>query len=165
MAGHREPRRRDRLGFHQLHWPAIRQMAKSLGGDGCSGPTIPLFVDCCDQHDIAYRTHSDEFGDPITRAEADARMRECIQSRDPLGEASVVAQWRFVALRMFGWLYWRRRTPATTLKRGLYERLAELQTSRVGEADALHTPDVVAETAPQAGAGTVEASGVDPGGQ
>lgn len=118
-----ESPRRLHTPFAQLDWADIRRQAQALGTDGCSGPTLPVFVDCCYQHDIAYRTHADEFGDPITRREADARMRECIQWRDIFGEASVVAQVRYWALRAFGWWAWRQRRPATDLKRALYAQL------------------------------------------
>lgn len=162
MARHRKPRRRDGLKFEDLDWPDIRRQAHALGTDGCSGPTLPLFTDCCYQHDIAYRTHSDEFGDPITRGEADARFRECIQSRDIFGEFSIIAHARYLVLRAVGWWHWRTHRPATALKRGLYERIAKLSASRVDHADTTATSELVAETAPQAHAGTAEASGVNP---
>ena len=162
MARHRQPRRRDGLKFEALDWPDIRRQAHALGTDGCSGPTLPLFTDCCYQHDIAYRTHSDEFGDPITRGEADARFRECIQSRDILGELSIIAHARYLVLRAVGWWHWRTHRPATALKRGLYERIAELQTARVGDPESPAAPEMVAEAAAEAHAGTAEASGVKP---
>ena len=164
MAGHREPRplELDRLNFAAANWDAIRAQAEALHTDGCSGPTIQVYVNCCYQHDIAYCTHSDEFGFPITRQEADERFRECIQHFSPFGEGSPMAAWRYWALRLFGWRAWRQQTAPTYWKEGLYERLAELQAARVGDTDTLATPEVVAEAAPQAGAGTPEASGVDP---
>ena len=165
MARHRKPRRRDGLRFEALDWPDIRRQAHALGTDGCSGPTLPLFVDCCYQHDIAYRTHSDEFGDPITRGEADARFRACIQSRDILGELSLIAHARYLVLRAVGWWHWRKHRPATALKRGLYERIAELQAARVGDTESAAAPEMVAETPAETHPRTAEASGVKPRGE
>lgn len=87
-------------------WSRVREMARTLGSDGCSGPTFELYRDCCLQHDIAYRTGRDEDGAPITRREADARFRQCMQARSALGRWSPVAWWRWLAVRAVGWAYW-----------------------------------------------------------
>ena len=108
--------------FSKTPWAMIKARATVLGSDGCSGPTLPLYVQCCYQHDIAYHTHCDEFGDPITRKEADARFRACIQHFSPLGNDSPMAQWRYYAVRLFGWWAWMNFTPCRMLKRLLFWR-------------------------------------------
>ncbi len=102
--------------FGAVDWPEIRRQAAALNSDGCSGPTLPIYVDCCLLHDIAYQTHCDEHGNPTTRLEQDVRFRECMQWFSPLGEASPVASWRYAAVRLLGWYYWMQRKPATPIK-------------------------------------------------
>jgi hypothetical protein len=79
----------------------IRRRAAELHSDGCSGPT-EVFHICCLAHDIAYRTGADHFDHPITRREADARFRRCMQSRSPVGRFSPTAWFRWVLVRIFG---------------------------------------------------------------
>ena len=84
----------------------VRQKAKELGSDGCSG--VPDFhLDGCFEHDIAYRTGCDVYGNPITRAEADRRFRIYIQKHSPLaklklGFFSPMSWWRWAGVRLFG---------------------------------------------------------------
>lgn len=88
------------------YWDRIRQLAAELKSDGCSG--VPDFYkDCCDEHDIHYRTRKDIDGNPITRAEADARIRACIQERSRFGILSPMAAWRWLGLRLLGGRAWR----------------------------------------------------------
>lgn len=89
----------------QDYWTRVRQRAVELGGDGCSG--VPDFYkDCCDEHDIHYRTHCDIDGNPITRAEADSRIRQCIQAKSFAGVLSPMALWRWLGLRLLGGRAW-----------------------------------------------------------
>lgn len=63
--------------------------------NGCTG--VPEFYrDCCIQHDIDYHDKV------ISRAEADARFRRCIQEHSPFGKASPMALWRWAGVRLFG---------------------------------------------------------------
>lgn len=83
------------------YWQDVRRKAKELGSDGCSG-VIDFYVDCCSEHDIAYETDADVYGHPMTRAEADADFRRCIQSKSPFGAFSPMSYWRWLGVRLFG---------------------------------------------------------------
>ena len=97
------------VGHDQRYWKWVREIAQDLKSDGCSA--IPylsneFFEDCCFEHDIHYRTGKTIFGDPITRAQADQRLRECIQIRSDLGKLDPLAWWRWAAVRLFGGGAW-----------------------------------------------------------
>ena len=62
------------------YWEAIRARAKELQSDGCSRVTS-MYLDCCLEHDIYYRTGKTLNGKEISREEADKIFRECMQSR------------------------------------------------------------------------------------
>jgi len=79
----------------------ITRRAKELGSDGCTG-TVEIFRICCLQHDIAYRTRHDMYGDPITRREADAQFRRCMQGESRLGRFSIIAVCRWILMRIVG---------------------------------------------------------------
>jgi hypothetical protein len=84
----------------ELYWERVRERANDLESDGCSG--VPDFhLDCCLEHDIAYRTGATVDGAPMTRAAADARLRRCIQSRSAAGVLSPMSWWRWLAVRLF----------------------------------------------------------------
>jgi hypothetical protein len=72
-----------------------------LSSDGCTGVT-EAYQPCCHEHDIAYATGRTVEGAPVTRAEADAMFRRCIQARSPLGRLSPMAWWRWAGVRVFG---------------------------------------------------------------
>ena len=110
----------DPYDFSQVDWDAVRRKAMALQSDGCSGPTLPIYVQCCFQHDIAYRTHCDEHGAPITRKQADQRFRACMEHFSILGDHSLIAEWRYWAVRLFGWWAWINFEPCRTLKRLLF---------------------------------------------
>ena len=57
----------------------VTALAQKLDGDGCSDSPDFFYRICCDAHDIAYRTGKDEFGDTITRSEADKRLFRCMK--------------------------------------------------------------------------------------
>lgn len=87
------------------YWERVRLKAAELGADGCSG--VPDFYkDCCDEHDIHYRTKHTLDGQPISRPEADVRFRECIQSRSGFGRLSPLSWWRWLGVRIFGGKAW-----------------------------------------------------------
>jgi hypothetical protein len=83
-------------------WADFRRAAQSVGSNGCTG--VPDFYgSCCDVHDYAYRTgRSWRDGAPVTRAQADAAFRDCIQSRSALGRLSPIAWVRWGAVRLLG---------------------------------------------------------------
>lgn len=84
----------------------VRAKAIELKSDGCTG--VPDFhVDGCYEHDIAYRTGKDIYGNPITRAEADRRFRIYHQKHSylaklKLGFFSPMAWWRWAGVRVLG---------------------------------------------------------------
>jgi hypothetical protein len=87
------------------YWQRVKDYARQLGGDGCSGPTLQVHRSCCDEHDIHYRTGRTLDGQPITRAEADAEFRRCMQARSVGGRWHPLPWWRWVAVRLAGWRY------------------------------------------------------------
>lgn len=88
------------------YWAKVAEKAMALGADGCSGPTLQVHRACCDEHDIHYRTGQRLDGTPITRREADAEFRRCMQERSRLGKWTPMAWWRWAAVRTFGGQFW-----------------------------------------------------------
>lgn len=83
------------------YWERVAVAAGLLASDGCTGVT-QAYQACCHEHDIAYRTGRTVEGAPVTRAEADAMFRRCMQARSVLGAASPMAWWRWAGVRLFG---------------------------------------------------------------
>lgn len=75
------------------YWNKIQRAAVERGSDGCTA--VPdIHVECCWQHDIEWSGRMVD-GTPISRADANRRFRECIQSRSKLGRFSPMSWWRF----------------------------------------------------------------------
>ena len=83
------------------YWERVRARAAELNSDGCSG-VADIYLDCCYEHDIAYRTGKAFEGDRTTRAQDDARFRECIQEHSSFGRFSPVSWWRWLGVRILG---------------------------------------------------------------
>lgn len=99
----------------------VENEAKAIESDGCT-LVSELFHHCCSEHDLAYRLKKDprkaylywikrcvnywDLAKPITRAEADRRFRECMQSHSTFGKFSPVAWVRWAGVRMFGQGAW-----------------------------------------------------------
>jgi len=84
---------------------AVAEQAAALKADGCTGvPDFYLFG--CLEHDIAYRTHRDPYGFPLTREDADQRLRWYIQMRSPFGLLSPMSWWRWLAVKWFAGKAW-----------------------------------------------------------
>jgi hypothetical protein len=81
------------------YWDLVRAKAKELNSDGCT-VVADIYVDCCFEHDLAYRTGLTVYGDPITRKEADVRFRKCIQSHSKLGKFSPLSWVRYAGVRL-----------------------------------------------------------------
>lgn len=63
--------------------------------NGCTG--VPdIWVECCNEHDVDY------YEGILTRAEADAKFRRCMQAKSIFGRWSPMAFWRWCGVRMFG---------------------------------------------------------------
>ena len=87
------------------YWQRVRDRAAELQSDGCSG--VPdFYLDCCLEHDIAYRTHKNIFGEELTKAQADAHFRRCMQARSTFGVLSPMSWWRWLAVRWLGGKSW-----------------------------------------------------------
>ena len=90
----------------EVYWDAVDKRAKELNTDGCSGPTLPVYVFACLEHDIHYRVHTTLYGYPITRKQADTVFRERHQAASPFGCVSPMAWWRWAGLRIGGGPSW-----------------------------------------------------------
>ena len=93
------------------YWQRVKAHAKILRGDGCTDVPDFWFRKCCDEHDIHYRTHQMEDGQPVTKAEADAKLRGCIRSNSPLryvglSALSPLALIYWGGVRLFGGHAW-----------------------------------------------------------
>lgn len=84
------------------YWDIVRRMAKELKSDGCS-MVADIWVDCCYEHDIHWRTGKTIDGEDISIGEANKRFRECMQAKSKLGKASPVALWRWAGVTIRGW--------------------------------------------------------------
>ena len=89
------------------YWIDIRIVANALKSDGCSH-VVDIYKDCCLEHDVHYRTGKRLDDVPITRAQADAQLRRCIQSRSIFGKASPISWTRWLGVRLGGWWAWKK---------------------------------------------------------
>lgn len=90
----------------EQYWNRVRKWATEAGSDGCTLVT-QLYQDCCFEHDHAYRTGTDLAGNKVSRSEADATFRRCIQSRSKLGKFSPISWVRWIGVRIGGRFMWR----------------------------------------------------------
>ncbi len=73
----------------------------NMSNDGCSNAPDLNFGECCKEHDYYYR--NEEFVTGVSRAEADKRLRKCIQCHWKLP----ILPWVFWSMtRCFGWIPW-----------------------------------------------------------
>lgn len=98
-------RRSDR----HTYWQKVKSLSRALQGDGCTCAPDFFYRECCDEHDIHYRTGKRVNGDPITRLQADNALFRCMRRRGKLpviGKLLIPAVfWLFV--RALGWKAWR----------------------------------------------------------
>ena len=87
--------------LQRRYWERVRDKAAELGTDGCTGAT-GAFLDCCLEHDVHWRTGKTLDGKPITKQEANTRLRACIQSRSIFGFYSPLAWWRWAVVSLVG---------------------------------------------------------------
>lgn len=86
--------------WDRVYWSAVRERARELNADGCSG--VPdWMVWTCYEHDVHYATHATLYGRALTRKQADYCFRVRIQQGSALGAFSPVAWWRWVGVRVF----------------------------------------------------------------
>jgi hypothetical protein len=92
--------RSEKLGFLEQARIVRQGFSKGVKYDGCTGvPDFDFGADCCGEHDYHYQ-QSD-----INRAEADRRLRKCIQQK-----GYIVLPWVFwLGVRLFGGRYYRKK--------------------------------------------------------
>lgn len=81
-------------GQEEVAAPIARWKAAYDASDGCT-LALPIAPECCRRHDADYTTGTDEAGNPLTRAQADQRLYECILSAG----YPKMAWWRWAAVR------------------------------------------------------------------
>ncbi len=86
------------------YWSFIKQWASTYS-DGCSG-VADIYVRACWEHDYHYRYARTVAGEPITRAQADARFRQVVQWDSPAHRFSPLSWWRWAGLRLFARRAW-----------------------------------------------------------
>ena len=92
------------LGFKEQLQLVKEGFAKGFKYDGCTAvPDFDFGSDCCGEHDYHYQAGQ------ISRAEADARLRKCIQRK-----GYVVLPWVYwLGVRIFGHNYYKRKQNET----------------------------------------------------
>jgi hypothetical protein len=100
----------------ETYWGLVKQRARELKSDGCS--CVPdFYVEACYEHDVHYRTHETVYGEPISKAEADATLRSRIVSMatknlswNPKTWGNLtgypMSLWRWAGVRLFGTHSW-----------------------------------------------------------
>ncbi len=86
---------------------AARRAWHAIRGDGCTAAPDLTFANCCRQHDADYTLRHDQDGRPLTRAQADRRLRECMkrEAATPIGRW--VLSWAYwTGVRVAGWTRW-----------------------------------------------------------
>lgn len=86
------------IGFTEQCKLVYEGLKKGFKYNGCSGvPDFNFGYDCCGEHDTYYQ------GGTVSRAEADRRLRKCIQKK-----GYVVLPWIYwLGVRIFGRRYWK----------------------------------------------------------
>lgn len=93
------------LNWEQFTERDYQNIFSSVDSDGCSG--VPdFYLNGCIVHDFHYSTHKDFNGGPISRAEADSRLRRYIQKNSSFGYLSPMALWRWLGVRLLGSKAW-----------------------------------------------------------
>ena len=86
-------------------WETVRRLALAAGSNGCTG--VPDFYAYnCWLHDLHYRFGHDLSGRPLSRDDADRRLRLGIQARSLFGILSPMSWWRWFGVRLFGGRSW-----------------------------------------------------------
>lgn len=96
-----------------------RALAKLVKADGCSSAPDLWFKECCDTHDVNYRTGEDCDGNPITRAQADKLFRQCLHKSAITPFGRYVLSWVYWgAVRAFGGRYYQQSNSSTGAQHG-----------------------------------------------
>ena len=97
-----------------MNWlnPRLQDTSKALAAavraDGCTASPEFFYTECCNAHDVAYRTGVSVTGFPITRREADRQLYQCMHQ---LGHTPILGRWvipwiYWTAVRLFGGFAW-----------------------------------------------------------
>jgi hypothetical protein len=86
---------------NEEYWNKVEVKANELESDGCS-VVLDINVECCNEHDIAYRTGKDVEGNPKSRTQADEDFKECNQKRSYFRKLSPFSWWTWIGVRLFG---------------------------------------------------------------
>lgn len=88
------------LGFKEQCKLVYEGLQKGFKYDGCTAvPDFNFGADCCGEHDFHYQAND------VTRAEADKRLRQCIQKKGYL-----VLPWVYwFGVRVFGRSFWKKK--------------------------------------------------------
>lgn len=85
----------------------LQTLRSKIQGDGCTCAPELWYHACCVEHDRCYTTGEDSEGAAMTRAEADARLRACLQGCAPGLISSFALPWVYwTAVRVFGGSHW-----------------------------------------------------------
>lgn len=88
---------KNKLSFIE-QWRVVKEgFKRGYKYDGCTAvPDFDFGADCCGEHDYYYQSHE------ITRAEADKKLRQCIQKK-----GYIVLPWIYwLGVRIFGKRHW-----------------------------------------------------------
>lgn len=83
------------------YWARVRQWALDYGSDGCT-MALDKRLPACWEHDYHCVYHHTMAGEPLSSLEAVERFRQVLQWLSPMGKLSLMAQWRYYAVRYFG---------------------------------------------------------------
>lgn len=94
----------------------LQRLWRAATTDGCTASPDLIFYACCARHDRDYATGTDCLGRPLNRAQADARLLDCMR-RTAVRQSVLyrpVPYIYYAAVRLFGgprWLLDRRKAP------------------------------------------------------
>lgn len=91
------------------YWQQVKEAAKALNGDGCTSAPDFFYRQCCDEHDVHYRTGHTTQGVPISRLTSDGRLFACMRKRGktPILGTVIVPVLYWSAVRLFAWGAWK----------------------------------------------------------
>lgn len=90
-------------------WRRVRDEARRLGTDGCTGVPDFRFRRACELHDILYRNGRDFSGRTISRWAADWRFLRAMRATSRTAvERWMLATAYWIGVRIFGGLAWAR---------------------------------------------------------
>lgn len=88
----------------------VTELWKAIKGDGCTASPDLFYKRCCNTHDRHYATHEHNNGAPITKAEADKRLFQCMRKagKTPIVGKFIIPAIYWTAVTLFGGKFWKR---------------------------------------------------------